>query len=226
MEFKRKGPPRGGPAGKSAARPSGDRKPYAGRKPAEGGGFGDRSAPPARAYGARKPGAGPKRDFEPRPARGEGRTYAPRKPYGEGEGSAPRKPYGESQGYAARKPYGEGRASAPRKPRFEGGGAEGYRSGPRARAAQEQRYADPGQRAERPGRAVVISLDPDLARRFPDSAAVNAALRAVLELAELVGGAPEGRTVQAPRPAPAPRAEARSESPTDDDARFGDDFDE
>lgn len=211
MEFKRKGPPRGGAGGKSAARPSGDRKPYSGRKPVEGGGFGDRSAPPARSYGARKPSAGPQRDFEARPARGEGKTFGARKPYGESQGSAPRRPYGESQGHAPRKPYGEGRA-------------EGYRSGPRARAAQEQRYADPHQRAERPGRSAVISLEPDLARRFPDSAAVNSALRLVLELAELVGtrGAREGA---APRPASAARAETHHEAPATD-ARFDDDLDE
>lgn len=199
MEFKRKGPPRGGAGGKSAARPAGDRKPYAGRKPAEGGGFGDRSAPPARAYGARKPGAGPQRDFEARPARGEGKTYGARKPYGEGQGTAPRKPFGE-------------------------GRAEGYRSGPRARAAQEQRYADAHQRAERPGRSAVISLEPDLARRFPDSAAVNAALRLVLELAELVGTRGP-REVAVPRPAPAARAEKHHEAPAAD-TRFEDDVDE
>lgn len=187
MEFKRKGPPRGAAGGKSAARPSGDRKPYAGRKPAEGAGPGDRFAPPARGYGARKPGAGPQRDFGARPARGEGKTFG------------------------ARKPTGEDRS-------------EGYRSGPRARAAQEQRYADAHQRAERPGRSAVISLEPDLARRFPDSAAVNAALRLVLELVELVGPRAARESV-ASRPALAPRAETHHEVAAAG-PRFEDDLDE
>ena len=94
----------------------------------------------------------------------------------------------------------------------------GTRSGPRARAAQDRKFgaarakprdfsrADPYQRAERPPRpgpardtpfgerlrAPVrnggIALDPDVARVFRDSEAVNEALRLVIRLARTVGG--------------------------------------
>ncbi len=93
----------------------------------------------------------------------------------------------------------------------------GTRSGPRARAAQDRKFgaarakprdsgsADPYQRAERPPRAGpprapyserlrapardgAIALDPDVARVFRDSEAVNEALRLVIRLARTVGG--------------------------------------
>ena len=92
----------------------------------------------------------------------------------------------------------------------------GTRSGPRARAAQERKFGDarfrsssrddPYQRAERPPRAgpardapygerlrasarsAGIALDPDVARVFRDSDAVNEALRLVIRLARLTGG--------------------------------------
>lgn len=93
----------------------------------------------------------------------------------------------------------------------------GTRSGPRARAAQDRKFgaarakpreagsADPYQRAERPPRAGparapyserlrapvrdgAIALDPDVARVFRDSEAVNEALRMVIRLARTVGG--------------------------------------
>ena len=100
----------------------------------------------------------------------------------------------------------------------------GTRSGPRARAAQDRKFgaarakprdftrADPYQRAERPPRPspardapygerlrapvrdAGITLDPDVARVFRDSDAVNEALRMVIRLARTVGGGP--------RPAP------------------------
>ena len=91
------------------------------------------------------------------------------------------------------------------------------RSGPRARAAQDRKFGgdarfdsnrrndrgDPYQRAERPGqgrsfsggrmripaRGAGIELDPDVARVFRDSAAVNEALRLVIRLARSVPGA-------------------------------------
>ena len=99
------------------------------------------------------------------------------------------------------------------------GAAAGTRSGPRARAAQDRQFgdargdrrdftkADPYQRAERPPRASMprdaayggrlrppvrggaIALDPDVARVFRDSEAVNEALRMVIRLARTVGGA-------------------------------------
>ena len=95
----------------------------------------------------------------------------------------------------------------------------GTRSGPRARAAQDRKFGaarskprefdrgDPYQRAERPARPRpardapygerlrapardgVITLDPDVARVFRDSEAVNEALRLVIRLARMAGGA-------------------------------------
>ncbi len=127
----------------------------------------------------------------------------------------------------------------------------GTRTGPRARAAQDRKFgemrsrprdpsrADPYQRAERPPRSgagrdapfgerlrapvrASIALDPDVARVFRDSEAVNEALRLVIRLARSVGagarpafsrnGASSG-----PRPGPPsrPRPErfARDERP-------------
>ena len=93
----------------------------------------------------------------------------------------------------------------------------GTRSGPRARAAMDRKFgaarakpreftrADPYQRAERPPRPSpardasfgerlrapardgAIALDPDVARVFRDSEAVNEALRMVIRLARTVG---------------------------------------
>ncbi len=117
--------------------------------------------------------------------------------------------------------------------------AESSRTGPRARAAQERKFNDPYSRAERPappsaagrfdrsdrgpdrretGRPSVITLDPDVARVFRNSEAVNEALRMVIRLARLAGpsrppfnrdrpgagsGAPRGRAASgAPRGAP------------------------
>lgn len=97
------------------------------------------------------------------------------------------------------------------------GAPAGTRSGPRARAVQERKFgevrsrsrdttrADPYQRAERPPRSgpardapyaerlraptrgAGITLDPDVARVFRDSEAVNEALRLVIRLARSVG---------------------------------------
>jgi hypothetical protein len=86
------------------------------------------------------------------------------------------------------------------------------RTGPRARAAQERRFSDPFQHAERPPRqggfdrpergdrgglerprSAVITLDTDVARVFRDSEAVNEALRLVMRLARLAGGRPPFR---------------------------------
>jgi hypothetical protein len=96
-----------------------------------------------------------------------------------------------------------------KRPRPEAG--FGTRSGPRARAAQERRYGDPYAPAERPSaprpagfvrhegeggrpsRPAVITLDPDVARVFRDSATVNEALRLVMRLARFGGGRPEFR---------------------------------
>ncbi|HQR70649.1 MAG TPA: hypothetical protein PLE54_08600 [Burkholderiaceae bacterium] len=80
----------------------------------------------------------------------------------------------------------------------------GTRTGPRARAAQEQTYGNPYQRADRPSRGApprerlqvaaggTIRLDPDVARVFRDSEAVNEALRLVIRLARFGGGRPSG----------------------------------
>jgi hypothetical protein len=78
------------------------------------------------------------------------------------------------------------------------------RTGPRARAAQKSAAGVPFRRpsaepagrpqAGRPepaGRTAVVRLDPDVAASFPDSRAVNAALRLVLQLAQ---------TLRRPRP--------------------------
>lgn len=94
----------------------------------------------------------------------------------------------------------------------------GTRTGPRARAAQDRKFGDarsrgsnrgdPYQRADRPprprpdrdapygerllapARGAGITLDPDVARVFRDSDAVNEALRLVIRLARSVGGGP------------------------------------
>ena len=111
----------------------------------------------------------------------------------------------------------------------------GTRSGPRARAAMDRKFgaaratprdfnrADPYQRAERPPRAGpprdasfgerlrapardgAIALDPDVARVFRDSEAVNEALRMVIRLARLAGGSsrPAARSFDRPRTGPA-----------------------
>ena len=127
----------------------------------------------------------------------------------------------------------------------------GTRSGPRARAAQDRKFgaarakprdsgsADPYQRAERPPRAGparapygerlrapvrdgAIALDPDVARVFRDSEAVNEALRLVIRLARTVGGgARPASSFDRPRTGPSsgarfgPPSGARSRPPSD-----------
>ncbi len=97
----------------------------------------------------------------------------------------------------------------------------GTRTGPRARAAQERKFADPYAKAERPARAPraggftrtegddarrpsarpsVITLDADVARVFRDSETVNEALRMVMRLARFAGSRP---AFSRDRPAPA-----------------------
>jgi uncharacterized protein (DUF4415 family) len=83
----------------------------------------------------------------------------------------------------------------------------GARTGPRARAAQERRFADPYAKAERPARGgpvrtvgegerrpaprpAVITLDADVARVFRDSETVNEVLRMVMRLARFGGTRP------------------------------------
>ena len=128
----------------------------------------------------------------------------------------------------------------------------GTRSGPRARAAQDRKFgaarakprdfirADPYQRAERPPlpapsrdapygerlRAPVrdgaIALDPDVARVFRDSEAVNEALRMVIRLARTVGGGPRPAFNRTGAPAGSrsgPPSGVRSRAPTDRFAR-------
>jgi len=110
----------------------------------------------------------------------------------------------------------------------------GTRSGPRARAAQDRKFgatrsvsrdptrADPYQRADRPARpspardapyaerlrapvrSSGIELDPDVARVFRDSEAVNEALRMVIRLARLAGGSSRP-AFNSDRPRPGPR---------------------
>ncbi|MGH6622771.1 MAG: hypothetical protein ACREBN_02310 [Burkholderiaceae bacterium] len=99
-----------------------------------------------------------------------------------------------------------------RKAPPRGGPTTGSRTGPRARAAQDQWFSDPYKRGERPDRPVrddgpraprlrsapmgggggggggAIVLDPDVARAFRTSEAVNEALRLVIRLARVAGG--------------------------------------
>jgi hypothetical protein len=93
--------------------------------------------------------------------------------------------------------------------RFEKKGppAVGTRTGPRARAAQERKFADPYVRAERPSRFVprgqgpanaVVTLDPDVARVFRNSETVNEVLRLVMRLSRF--GAVGGFNRDRPRP--------------------------
>ena len=133
----------------------------------------------------------------------------------------------------------------------------GTRSGPRARAAMDRKFgaaraqprdfarADPYQRAERPprpgpardapfgerlrvpARDGAIALDPDVARVFRDSEAVNEALRMVIRLARTVGGSTRpparsfdrARTGAPMRPRSGPPSEVRSRPPADRFAR-------
>ena len=135
----------------------------------------------------------------------------------------------------------------------------GTRSGPRARAVMDRKFgaarakpddfnrADPYQRAERPTRSGPargapvgerlrapardgsIVLDPDVARVFRDSEAVNEALRMVIRLARIAGGGPRPparsfdragpgappRRTGPPRPRPGPASDrfTRDERP-------------
>ena len=124
-------------------------------------------------------------------------------------------------------------------------GPPSTRSGPRARAAQERKFGDarsrdsnrgdPYQRAERPpsragpardapygerlrapARAGIV-LDPDVARVFRDSEAVNEALRLVIRLARLTGGSRPAfnrdRPFPGPRPGPSPDRYSRDDRP-------------
>lgn len=112
------------------------------------------------------------------------------------------------------------------------------RTGPRARAAQERKFADPYAHAERPARfgpraeesaprrGSVITLDPDVARVFRNSEAVNEVLRLVMRLARFGGGAPSFNRDR-PRPGPAParrfdRDKPRDRPPVRRDRKFGD----
>jgi hypothetical protein len=73
----------------------------------------------------------------------------------------------------------------------------------------------------------LISLDPDVARVFRDSEAVNAALRGLIELAAQVPArAAAPREAAAVRPARAPAPAAAPAEATPEGARFEDDFDE
>lgn len=131
------------------------------------------------------------------------------------------------------------------KPR--GDAIQSTRSGPRARAAQDRKFgaprfdserrpasrpdrSDPYQRAERPARSSFgdrmrmpargggVELDPDVARVFRDSEAVNSALRLLIRLARSVspGARPAFRGSGARGEAtferrPSPRRSARNE---------------
>ncbi len=99
----------------------------------------------------------------------------------------------------------------------------GTRTGPRARATQARDFGDPFKRAARPDRdetprerlhvpaGAGIRLDPDVARVFRDSGAVNEALRLVIRLGRLVGG----------RPAGPPRGPSFRDRPTGAAPRYG-----
>jgi hypothetical protein len=113
------------------------------------------------------------------------------------------------------------------------------RTGPRARAAQERKFADPYAHADRPARfgpraegaaprrSAVITLDPDVARVFRNSEAVNEALRLVMRLARFGGGTAASFNRDRPRPSPAPagrfaREKPRERPPLRRDRKFGD----
>lgn len=117
-----------------------------------------------------------------------------------------------------------------RKPRSDE--STGTRTGPRARAAQERNYGDPYAKAERPARPSrpgfergagdaprrpsVITLDPDVARVFRNSEAVNEVLRMVMRLGRLAGGRPAFNRDRPPPPfgerrGPPPRGERPQE---------------
>jgi hypothetical protein len=92
----------------------------------------------------------------------------------------------------------------------------GTRTGPRARAAHERQFSDPYQRASRPSRAAgeggerpagrnaVVTLEPDVARAFRTSEAVNEALRLVLRLARFASPRPAFDRDRPGRPGPFP----------------------
>lgn len=106
--------------------------------------------------------------------------------------------------------------------RFEKKGppAVGTRTGPRARAAQERKFANPYVHAERPARfgprtegaprteggprtqggprSAVVTLDPDVARVFRTSEVVNEVLRIVMRLSRFGGSS--GFARDRPRP--------------------------
>ena len=124
-----------------------------------------------------------------------------------------------------------------------GGPQVGTRSGPRARAATDRWFADPYQKGTRPARPVreegyrperlhtpggsggSIVLDPDVARVFRTSEAVNEALRLVLRLSRVVGGGrPSTGRERPPGARPASRFErdAKSGPPPRRPPRFGD----
>lgn len=110
------------------------------------------------------------------------------------------------------------------------------RTGPRARAAQERKFADPYAHAERPARftrdegaaprrSAVITLDPDVARVFRNSEAVNEVLRLVMRLARF-GAGPPAFNRDRPRPGPAPagrfsRDKPRERPPVRRERKFG-----
>ena len=139
----------------------------------------------------------------------------------------------------------------------DGDAPAGSRSGPRARAAMDRKFAtartkpgdfnrsaDPYQRAERPPRSAAgavrdgafgerlrapardgaIALDPDVARVFRDSTAVNEALRMVIRLARMAGGGPRPPTRSFDRAAtgapPRPRTGPPGAGPRSPSDRF------
>ena len=79
-----------------------------------------------------------------------------------------------------------------------------------------------GERLRAPARDGAIALDPDVARVFRDSEAVNEALRMVIRLARTVGGSPRppfNRTGAPAGPRSGPPSGARSRAPSDRFAR-------
>ena len=87
-------------------------------------------------------------------------------------------------------------------------GAEGATRGGRAKAPDRDAYADPYRHVARPSdrtaRGATVTLDPDVARVFRGDAAVNKALRLVIQLIGVAAPrSPAAGRDRAQRPRPA-----------------------
>ena len=101
--------------------------------------------------------------------------------------------------------------------------ADPYQRAERPPRPSPARDAAPyGERLRAPARNGAIALDPDVARVFRDSEAVNETLRMVIRLARTVSGSPRpafNRTGTPAGPRSGPPSSARSRAPSDRFAR-------